>query len=145
MKLISAISKITHDDLVELFSTALYGCEIFVVDWPNDHPEIFKEGDCIEDKLARCLLNDQHIIIGDRYSDEVFYGDLPHRWDDENWCMDYTVKLADIEKGLNKALNYGGWPQKYVYNLCNADEGDFDYPQALCLLQFILFGEEIYG
>ena len=79
MKLISAISEITHDDLVELFSTALYGCEIFVVDWPNDHPEIFKEGDCIEDKLARCLLNGQHIIIGDRYSEEEFYGDLPHR------------------------------------------------------------------
>lgn len=145
MKLISAISEITHDDLVELFSTALYGCEIFVVDWPNDHPEIFKEGDCIEDKLARCLLNGHHIIIGDRYSEEVFYGDLPHRWDDENECMDYTVKLSDIENGLNKALNYGGWPQRYVYNLCNSDEGDFDYPQALCLLQFILFGEEIYG
>ena len=45
MKLISAISEITHDDLVELFSTALYGCEIFVVDWSNDHPEIFKDGD----------------------------------------------------------------------------------------------------
>ena len=91
------------------------------------------------------MLNGQHIIIGDRYSEEEFYGDLPHRWDDENECMDYTVKLADIENGLNKALNYGGLPQKCVYNLCNTDKVDFDYPQALCLLQFILFGEEIYG
>jgi hypothetical protein len=45
-------------------------------------------------------LNGQHIIIGDRYSEEVFYGDLPHVWNDEESCMDYTVKLADIEKWL---------------------------------------------
>lgn len=41
-------------------------------------------------------------------------------------------------------MNYGGWPAKYVYNLMNEDSG-FDQPQAESLVQWILFGEEIYG
>jgi hypothetical protein len=59
--------------------------------------------------------------------------------------MDYTVSLKDIENGLSKMLDAGGLPAKYVMNLINADDGDFDQPQAESIIQHILWGEEIYG
>jgi hypothetical protein len=42
-------------------------------------------------------------------------------------------------------LDAGGLPAKYVMNLINADDGDFDQPQAESIIQHILWGEEIYG
>lgn len=148
MKTKTTISDINHNDLVNLLSTALYGSSWLGItynktEYPNSEPS---EDDCIEDKAAKILLHGYSITLYDMYAEdeEDHYGTLPYSWDERGETMDYTVTLADIKRGLEKAMNYGGWPAKYVYNLMNEDS-DFDQPQAESLVQWILFGEEIYG
>lgn len=149
MKTKTTICDINHEDLVELLSTACYGSSWFGVDYnvteyKNSAP---KEGDCIEDKCAKILLHGFSITLYDMYAEDEddHYGTLPHHWDEDARYMDYTVTLKDIERGLSKALDAGGWSAKYVHNLINAEDGDFDQPQAEALVQWIIFGEEIYG
>ena len=149
MKTKTTICDINHEDLVELLSTACYGSSWLGVtynqtEYQNSEPS---EDDCIEDKCARILLHGYSITLYDMYAEdeEDHYGTLPFAWDERGETMDYTVTLDDIRRGLEKAMNAGGWPAKYVQNLINAEDGDFDQPQAESLVQWILFGEEIYG
>lgn len=58
----------------------------------------------------------------------------------------YMLETAeDIKKGLQKALNKGGYSAECAMNLINADDGNLDQPQAEELVQYIMFGESIYG
>lgn len=147
MKMKVKIEDISHDDLVNLFSTALYANDLWYCDydydWLKQHCTI-EAGDCIEDKFAKVLLAGGSLEISDREAGEfVFYGDLPHKWDEENDCMVYTVTLDDIRKGLEKACNdYNMTVQ--VYDLMN-DPAEIDMYDASNLLQVIVFGECIYG
>lgn len=150
MKTKTIISDINFEDLVDLFSTALYGSQNFGADYNKSDYEKCpdkKEGDCYEDKLARVLLNGGTVVVYDRYAemDEDFYGDLPHKWDEEYEVMDYTVSLKDIEVGIQKALDNGGWSAECARDLVNHEEGNLDLPEAEEVMQWILFGESIYG
>lgn len=161
MKTKTIITEINHDDLVNLFSTALYGSQYWGVDYDtNGFRKIPNPDDCecIEDKLAKMLLNGKPITIYDMYAEdeEDFHGDLWHQWDGDNGTMDYLVNLKDIEKGLQKCLdgtfkvNDGcdeeiSYMRKCVTNLIDSENGDLDLYEAQNILQVIVFGKIIYG
>lgn len=150
MKIQTKITDITQDDLVNLLSTAGYGSCWLGLNYdmqdlwsvPN-----FEKYECVEDKMAAILLNGRVVILYDMYAEDSsdFYGKLPHSWDDVGGTMDYEVTLKDIVEGIEKALNNGGWDAECAMNLMNADEGQFDQPQAENLIQWVIFGESVYG
>lgn len=149
MKTTTKVTNVTHEDLVTLFSTALYGGSIFDVtynktEYENSKP---KDGDCLEDKLARVLLHGYSITVVDRYSEDKdeHYGTLPYQWNSEHEEMDYTVTLKDIERGIEKALDCKNeWVTECAHSFIN-DPCNFDLANAEELLQWIVFGESIYG
>jgi hypothetical protein len=150
MKTKTTITEITHDDIVNLLSTGLYGSQFLGVDYSiEDYRKIPNpdEYDCIEDKCAKLLLNGKSIVIYDMYAEdeEDFHGKLYHSWDSDNATMDYTITLSDIKKGLQKALDNGGWDAKCAFDLINDDSCGLDLTEAENLLQIITFGEAIYG
>ena len=104
MKIKTTIESITHDDLVELFSTALYGSDIFGVDYDAEvynHCPDKKGNDCLEDKIARILLNGGSITISDLYADDEndFYGELRHEYDSS-----YRSILCRLHSGRSGSL-----------------------------------------
>ena len=150
MKTKTTITEITHDDIVNLLSTGLYGSQFFGVDYSVEdyrktpNPD---EYDCIEDKCAKLLLNGKSIVIYDTYAEdeEDFHGKLYHSWDSDNKTMDYTVTLSDIKKGIQKAIDNGDWDAKCAFDLINDEAYNLDLPEAENLLQIITFGKAIYG
>ena len=80
MKTKTIISDINFEDLVDLFSTALYGSHKFGAYYNKSDYEKCpdkNDGDCYEDKLARILLNGGTVVVFDLYAemDGDFYGD----------------------------------------------------------------------
>ena len=153
MKTKTIITEITKDDLVNLFSTATYGSSFFdVVKKKKDYygTELEDENDCCEDTWAKILLAGKPVYVLDYYSEGEAYGKLPHEWDEKRGAtkccaMKYTVTLEDIKKGLQKAIDNGGWDAKCAFDLINDDAYDLDLTEAENLLQIITFGEAIYG
>lgn len=150
MKTKTIITEITHEDIVNLLSTGLYGSQFLGVDYSvGDYRKIPNpdEYDCIEDKCAKLLLNGKSIVIYDMYAEdeEDFHGELYHSWDSDNETMDYTVKLSDIKKGIEKAIDNGGWDAECAFDLINDDSCNLDLNEAENLLQIITFGKAIYG
>lgn len=149
MKLKSKVTGITHDDLVTLLSDASYGSYWLGLNY--DVQDLWSVKDygkyeCIEDKMAAILLSGKSVELFDMSAEEAgdFYGDLPHSWDEASMTMGYTVTLKDITKGIEKALNNGGWDAECAMNLINADDGNLDQIQAENLCQIIMFGRSIY-
>ena len=85
------------------------------------------------------------MYVLDYYSEEEAYGNLPHEWDEKRGAMKYTVTLDDIKKGIQKAIDNGGWDAECARDLINEDSCDLDLTEAENLLQIITFGEAIYG
>lgn len=149
MKIKTKITDITHDDIVNLLSTASYGSSWLGLNYDTTDFLSLEDSDkyrCIEDKMAALLLAGKSVELYDMYAedDTDFYGKLPHHWDYENETMDYTVTLKDISDGIEKALDKGGWTAKCAMNLINS-YGDFDQTEAEELIQWIIFGKSIYG
>ena len=159
MKTKTTITEITHNDIVNLLSTAIYGSQLFGVDYSiEDYRKIPNpdEYNCIEDKCAKLLLNVKSIVIFDMYAEdeEDFHGKLYHSWDSDNATMDYTITLSDIKKGLQKCLDgtfkiNSGCDEEVEYiRKCMSDlmnDGDLDLYEAQNILQIIVFGQIIYG
>ena len=150
MKIKTKITDVTHDDLVNLLSTALYGSLCLASDYDvEDYKSLdnVSENDCYEDKMAKILLSGKSIILADMYAEDAgdFYGKLQHHWDKVHHTMDYTVTLKDITKGIEKALNNGGWDAECAMHLIDEDSCEFDLTEAENLVQIILFGEALYG
>ena len=150
------ITEITHDDLVNLFSTALYGSTYLDADYPNS--DIYEEDDCYEDKLAKALLNGKTIVVRDTYAEGCVYGNLPHEIegceeDEDIANVAYKVTLEDVKKGLEKAgsgtfkINFDGEKEFGVkaFDMFANEDLSFDLVCADCLMQIIVFGELIYG
>ena len=111
------VTDLTREDVVNILSTALYGSYFFQVDNTTKNYKEAK-GECIEDKLADCLMNKKEVIINDVEEDES-----------------YTLTLHKLKMGVTKYINDGG----------NANIDDWDYNDADCVLQIALFGEVIYA
>lgn len=156
MKTKTTITELTHDDLVELFSTALTGSSYLGADYEESIEH--DEKDCFEDILANILLHGGCIKVNDYYSEGDVYGELPHELDEENECTTYFVTYDDIKRGLEKAadgtFNAGNdkWTEQTKRSarvsfdsFMDEDRCDFDLVSADRLMQIILFDEIIYG
>lgn len=152
------ITEIKHEDLVNLFSTALSGSYYLDADYPDICK--FDHDDCYEDRLAKTLLNGMSIEVRDGYAEGCVYGNLPHELEkdedvEEGYeAVRYKVTLDDVKKGLEKAgsgtfkINFDGeegFALRAFYSFTDEDACDFDLDYADCLMQIIVFGELIYG
>lgn len=150
MKKTTTITSITHEDLVNLLSTALYGGYYFGVKWNDEEYKALPNANkfrCIEDRCAELLLAGKSIIIYDMEVRSVkdHYGNLPYRYNANNDTMEYTITLEDIKRGLEKCFDDNdSYIRTCAMNLFN-DMGDLDQPEAESLMQVIIFGELIYG
>ena len=148
MKTKTIITEITHDDLVNLFSTATYGSNYFdMAKKKKDYygTELEDENDCREDTWAKILLSGKPVYVYDYYSEEESYGDKPHKWNEDKEAMRYTITLEDIKVGIQKCLDSDNdYLQKCARDLIDGGY-DLDLPEAEAILQVIVFGELIYG
>lgn len=131
------ITNIKHEELVNLFSTALYGSNYLGAAYPDGQ---YEDDDCFEDILAKALINHKAITITDYYAEGDVHGNLPHTIDSEE-NVSYEVRLEDIVNGLAKAANM--YPK--TFNAFANDTAEWDYFAADALLQVIVFGDLIYG
>lgn len=151
MKIKATITEISYYDLEYLISTAFIYSTFLVANYNyieyKQLPNADENNDCVEGKMAKLLLAGKSVEFCDKYAEDSSdsHGKLPHTYDSDYGTMDYTVTLEDIKKGLQKALNKGGYSAECVVNLINADDGNLDQPQAEELVQYIMFGESIYG
>ena len=146
------IVSISHAALVDLFRTALYGSDYLEADYDKDFyksiPDDKKIGDGLEDKMADCLLNGGEIYITDRYANKEVYSDLGKLMvkEGDEYVVIYTIHLKDVVAGLEACANHGEFESHCFHNLLtNNDDGNLDQMEADELLQYIVFGESIYG
>lgn len=146
------ITNITHDDLVKLFSTALYHSATFEVDMDRDFYNMLSEkkkhGLRKEDKMADIILNGGNIFVYDKNDDGTPLSDIGTVIDngsDEPYVL-YTINMKNIIDGLSSCANgdRGDYEQEcfenYLHNSREFDQGDADV-----LFQNIVFKETIYG
>jgi hypothetical protein len=129
----------THDDLVNLLSTALYGSSWFYAEYDRTIYDTLKKtkGDCFEDKLADMLLAGHKITIVDMDAEGVKYSDKCVRIDAEDESAVYEVKLEDFLQTASTKDGYG--------LVTEVLSGDGDFWTADAFLQRVVFGEEVYG
>lgn len=158
METSTTISNITHEEIVNLLSTALYGSTYMSADYNREkYKRLFKEGDCYEDKMARILLEGGAITVTDGYAqDEDEVWSKKGRWNKDLEEAQYTITLKDIEEGLQKALdgtfklNEGcedserSWARRVVTDMMS-EYPAFDYFDADMIMQIIMFGKIVYG
>lgn len=156
MKTQTIISELTHDDLVNLFSTSLYGSSYLSSNYEDDVKVDKNDDDCYEDVLAKILLNGGKVKITDYYAEGCDYGNLPYEMDEDD-NITYDVTLEDIKKGLAQAANgtFNSQSEDFVederrfarkaFDSFLSEACDFDLTYADCLMQIILFNEIIYG
>lgn len=144
MKTRITVTELSHEELVDILSTALYGCDYLVADYDLDIwrrvPESKKEGHCFEDHLADMLLNGHCITVTDIYAEGQIYGKRKHRIPvlvKENTDVRYYLFLEDLLWACSSERGYE--------LLTEILSGEGDYFTANNLLQIALFGEEIYG
>lgn len=163
MKIKITITELSHNDLVDLFSTALYGSSYLSADYTiEDRKSVdVSDDDCYEDIIAKILLSGKSIEVTDNYAEGCSYGSLPYRFqdkDDDDSSVIYRVTLDNIIRGLEKAsdgtFNAGNdeWTERTKKSarasfdsFMNEDRCDFDLVRADILMQIILFDEIIYG
>lgn len=116
------INNITKEELSDLITTALNGCNWLVTSTPDDFQYDLTQ--CIEDNFADILLNGKSIICTDIEEGK-----------------NYEINLNTIIEGLNKS-----------YNICPFNfskvilfDGTADYYDANNVWQVIMFGKTIYG
>lgn len=155
MKTKTTITELSHDDLLNLFSTALYGSSYLSASYEE---EVEHNGrGHFEDILANILLHDGEILITDHYAEGCVYGDLPHEIDEDD-NVTYFITYDKIKRGLERAADGtfnasdDEWNEQTKRNarvsfdsFMDEDRYDFDLVRADILMQIILFDEIIYG
>lgn len=152
MKTKTTITELTHEDLVNLFSTALYGSSYLSADWDDNLPT--NEDSCYEDTIADILLAGGHVYVKDHYAEGTKFRDWASFDEDENAI--YPIRMCDIIKGLEKSADgtfkaEGNWRDcaisfaRQSFDAFLNERTDWDAVTADCLMQIILFDEIIYG
>ena len=139
MKTEIKVTAMSHNELVDLLSTALYGSQWFAASYDKKIYESLAcvTGECFEDKLADMLLAGHKISIIDIEADGEKHSDK---------CVRFEGRYDDAvyEVGLNDFLEVASTPKGYkLINEVLSGEGD--YYTADSFLQRVVFGEEIYG
>lgn len=161
MKTNVTVTDITHDELVDLFSGALYKSQYLTAGYEESAEH--KPFNCLEDILADILLNGGRVMFTDHYAEDgEVYGNLPCKVDegeDGTLTTAYYVTLADVIAGLERAANAtftisGKTDERWVdrqidsawrsFNAFTHDEREWDATTADILMQIILFDEIVY-
>jgi hypothetical protein len=137
MKTKITVTKIDHDELVTLLSTALFGSSWFGASYDRSLYESLKEthGNCLEDKLADMLLAGHKITIVDTMAEGESYSNKFVRLDGD--CAEYEIGLNEILKTASSQTGYE--------LLKDVLSGEGDYFTADAFIQRVVFGKEIYG
>lgn len=156
MKTQTIISELTHDDLVNLFSTATYGSNYLGAGY-SFSPDL-EECETLEDAIAESLLKGRTVRVTDFQAEGSVFGSLAHEIDSDDESVTYTVTLDDIKNGLAKAadgtfksssIEFAHSERDFAKRAFNAfadeESCDFDLTYGDCLMQIILFNEIIYG
>lgn len=129
--------KLTKEQLVDLLCTATYSSDWLEIKTLKSerhldeiYDEEYLENRCLEEKWADRLLNGGHIFCFDYYDE-----------DDSGKTMRYTIRLEDIEDKLEKATK----DEEVVREYANWISGDYDYYDCNNLMQYVIFGEVVYG
>lgn len=146
--------RVTRNDIVNLFSTALEGSSYleasYNTEFYNTLSHAQTNGDTLEDKLADTLLNGGEIYFYDNYAEGELYRESAELVDGNRGM--YVLTLIDVIEGLKRAASgtfqtnndeefarrcFESYLEDYLedFDLCNAD----------ALMQIILFNEIIYG
>lgn len=152
MKTKTTITELSHEDLVNLLSTATFdsswlSCTIASAthDKLNDMP-----WDCREDIWAKALLAGDPIYMTDHQAEGCTYGDRGSV--NEDGSAVYRITLQDVIAGLQSALDGDFAPNdedevelaaRCVLHLRDG-AFDFDATDAEILAQIIMFNEIIY-
>lgn len=149
------------EQLVNILSTGLFGNNAIGADCgvkvnPNSkyHEAIESpdEEDTLEDGFAQHLLNGGTLILWDLYAEEE--DDTQGRysetafWNEDLAWMGYPVTYDEFIGRLNKVLASGGEDAEYCVKLVSKVETEdttFDLWDGWNLLQYVMFGELIYG
>ena len=140
------VTSLEHEELVDILSTALYGCNYLSVDlddeFYNKIPEEKRQGHCVEDEAADILLNGGELKITDYEADGELYLNKLHPqkkgpYLDKAGRGVYFLTLQDFLWACSTERGY-----KLVNEVL---DGTGDYFTANNLLQIAMFGEEIYG
>lgn len=151
MKVHIKVTELNHANLVDILSTALYGCGWLQVDYDTEFlksiPDEKKSGNCFEDHLADVLLNGGSI----EFTDEEANGQLHkvrgvpcHLEKAAWWESEEPYEVGVYQLNLKAILRACSTPRGYDL-LIDTLSGEGDYYTANNLLQIALFGKEIYG
>lgn len=129
--------KLTKEQLVDLLCTATYSSDWLGIKTPisekhldDIYDEDYLKTRCLEERWADRLLNGGHIVCVDYYDD-----------DDNGRLMRYTLCIEDIESKLSQAAQ----DKDIVISYSNWMSGDYDYYDCNNLMQYVIFGEVVYG
>ncbi len=135
------ITEVTHEQLVDLFSTGLSGCEFLGADYDRNFydaiPDDKREGDCFEDHLADVILNGGKITLIDYEAEGEVYSKAG-KLDDDGETVNYSIGLQEILEGCSTEEGLSCAVELWL-------DGEGDYYTANNLLQVIMFGEVVYG
>lgn len=151
MKTEIKVTELSHENLVDLLSTALYDSNWFRASYDRDIYESLenKQGECFEDKLADMLLAGKKITITDFEADGESYSKKFVRFEGKYQDAVYEVDIKDFLKVASTKTGYKLLREVIGYNKEDGDEydepGDGDYYTADAFLQRVVFGEEVYG
>jgi len=148
MKIKVQVTELTQENLVDLFSCATYGSDWLYILTPKGAytgTPLQKDGDAREDMWAKVLLAGKKVYACDYSAEDAddHYGKLPHKFDRKEGAMRYELTLDAVKAGLAKAME-DEYACKYVLDLMH-NPCDVDYDEADTLMQFVVFGEVIYG
>ena len=133
------VKSISHGELVDLLSTALYDSLWFRASYDRKAYESLAcvTGECFEDKLADMLLAGHKITITDIEADGEKHSDKFVRFEGQYDDAVYEVGIDDFLKVASTQRGYE--------LICDVLSGEGDYYTADEFLQRVVFGEEIYG
>lgn len=143
---------LTQEQLVNLFSTALTGNNALAADYDPEN-EFAKKGEYFEDSLALTLLNGGTIILTDLYAEDEDdvqgeYADSTY-WNEYWDAISYPITYQDILDRLNKVLSKESTDAtvcaELISLLIDEEACDFDFYDGWNLVQYIMFGDVIYG
>lgn len=150
MKTNATITELSHEDLVDLLSTASFGSAWLSCQTGELSRVEIKSGDSREDVWAKALLAGHKIKCYDYYAEGEVYGTNGKVLKDD--VAVYFIGLDDIKRGLEKARsgdftgseNDKRWAAE-CYNYFLHERYSLDLPAAECLMQIIMFNEVVYG
>lgn len=161
MKTEIKVTELSHDELVDIFSTATYGNSMMGICVADDSVDLMNKlaldenvnTSCREDLWAEVLLHGGNLCVIDAESEAEDEEDAKKNAYSGNahkvgfvtlngWCGEYGATTYEIN--LKELLNGCCKENAYNYLKCLLD-GDGDLYTAYNLMQIITFGEIIYG